>query len=153
VTLDELLRLRAVWRREGRTIVWTNGCFDVLHVGHASYLRFARSYGDVLLVGVNDDASVKRMKGDGRPVNTLADRMELLAALEMVDGVCSFSEDTPKQLIERVTPNVLVKGADWAEKGVVGREWVEAHGGQVILAPIVEGKSTTSILERAKRGC
>jgi len=150
-TSDELERQLAAWRKEGRRIAFTNGVFDVLHVGHVSYLRFAKSYGDVLIVGVNDDASVKRLKGPTRPVNPLADRMEVLAALEMVDAVCSFSEDTPKAIVERVSPNVLVKGADWAEKGVVGREWVEAHGGQVVLAPLVAGKSTTGILERAKK--
>ncbi len=107
----------------------------------------------MLIVGVNDDASVKRLKGPTRPVNPLADRMEVLAALEMVDAVCSFSEDTPTTIVERVTPNVLVKGEDWAEKGVVGREWVEAHGGQVVLAPLVAGKSTSGILERAKKSC
>jgi D-beta-D-heptose 7-phosphate kinase/D-beta-D-heptose 1-phosphate adenosyltransferase len=148
----ELDQLLAAWRKEKKRIVFTNGCFDVLHVGHVNYLRFAREKGDVLLVGVNDDASVRRAKGPARPVNSLADRLEVLAALEMVDAVCSFSDDTPKTLIERVTPHVLVKGQDWADKGVVGREWVEAHGGQVHLAPLVPGKSTTSILERASEG-
>ncbi len=152
-TLEELERQLAAWRKDGRRIAFTNGCFDVLHVGHVSYLRFAKSYGDVLLVGVNADESVRRLKGPTRPVNPLGDRMEVLAALEMVDAVCSFADDTPKALIEKVTPNVLVKGADWADKGVVGREWVEAHGGQVVLAPLVAGKSTTSILERAKKNC
>jgi len=99
---------------------------------------------------VNDDESVRRLKGDGRPVNTLADRMEVLAALEMVDGVTSFCEDTPKEIIERVTPDVLVKGEDWRDKGVVGREWVESHGGVVHLAPLLEGRSTTAILERGR---
>jgi D-beta-D-heptose 7-phosphate kinase/D-beta-D-heptose 1-phosphate adenosyltransferase len=150
-TSDELDRQLAAWRKEGQRIAFTNGCFDVLHVGHVSYLRFAKGYGDVLIVGVNDDASVRRLKGQSRPVNPLADRMEVLAALEMVDAVCSFAEDTPKTIVERVTPNVLVKGADWAEKGVVGREWVEAHGGQVVLAPLVAGKSTSGILERVKK--
>lgn len=154
-TREELDRQLATWRKQGRRIVFTNGCFDVLHVGHVSYLRFAKGYGDVLLVGVNEDESVRRAKGPARPVNTVHDRMEVLAALECVDGVTSFGEDTPKNLIEHVTPNVLVKGSDWADKGVVGREWVEAHGGQVILAPLVPGKSTTSILERANapRSC
>ncbi len=148
----ELDLFLAAWRKEGRRIVFTNGCFDVLHVGHIEYLRFARAHGDVLLVGANDDASVRRLKGESRPVNPLADRMGVLAALEMVDAVTSFSEDTPAKIIERVSPHVLVKGQDWAEKGVVGREWVEAHGGQVVLAPLVPGKSTTSILERARDG-
>lgn len=145
--LDDLL---ASWRKAGQRIVFTNGCFDVLHVGHASYLRFAKSQGDRLLVGVNDDASVRRLKGATRPVNPLDDRMSMLAALEMVDAVTSFGEDTPAKIVERVTPDVLVKGEDWADKGVVGREWVEAHGGRVVLAPLVPGRSTTSILERAQ---
>ena len=140
------------WRREGRRIVFTNGCFDVLHVGHVDYLRFARSTGDVLIVGINDDASVSRLKGPERPVNILDDRMRVLAALEMVDAVVSFPEDTPARIIERVTPDVLVKGEDWRDKGVVGREWVESHGGRVVLAPLVEGRSTTSTLERIRGG-
>jgi len=140
----------AQWRKDGRRIVFTNGCFDVLHVGHVNYLRFAKQKGDVLIVGVNDDASVKRLKGPTRPVNPIEDRMEMLAALDMVDAVTSFSEDTPLAIIERVTPHVLVKGEDWADKGVVGREWVESHGGVVHLAPMVPGRSTTSILERAR---
>jgi D-beta-D-heptose 7-phosphate kinase/D-beta-D-heptose 1-phosphate adenosyltransferase len=140
------------WRNESKRIVFTNGCFDVLHAGHVDYLRFARSKGDLLIVGVNDDASVKRLKGPTRPVNELEDRMRVLAAMEMVDAVIAFGEDTPKEIVERITPDVLVKGQDWADKGVVGREWVEAHGGQVHLAPLVPGKSTTAIIERAKGG-
>lgn len=140
------------WRKAGRRIVFTNGCFDILHVGHVQYLRDAKAYGDVLIVGVNDDASVRRLKGPTRPVNPVEDRMGVLAALEMVDAVCSFGEDTPKEIIERITPNVLVKGEDWRDKGVVGREWVEAHGGVVHLAKLVPGRSTTNILERARDG-
>ncbi len=147
VAVDQLL---AAWRKEKKRIVFTNGCFDVLHVGHIEYLRFARSKGDALIVGVNDDAGVRRLKGAGRPVNTLEDRMAVLAALEMVDAVCSFPEDTPVKIVERVTPDVLVKGEDWAEKGVVGREWVEKHGGVVHLAPMVPGKSTSDILARVR---
>jgi D-beta-D-heptose 7-phosphate kinase/D-beta-D-heptose 1-phosphate adenosyltransferase len=138
------------WRAKDKRIVFTNGCFDILHAGHIEYLRFARSKGDVLLVGVNDDASVKRLKGPTRPVNALADRLTVLAALEMVDAVVPFGEDTPGKLIERVTPHVLVKGQDWEGKGVVGREWVEQHGGQVHLAPLLPGRSTSSIIDRAK---
>jgi D-beta-D-heptose 7-phosphate kinase/D-beta-D-heptose 1-phosphate adenosyltransferase len=148
---NEVEALLAQWRKEGKRIVFTNGCFDLLHVGHVSLLRFAKSRGDVLIVGVNDDASVKRAKGEERPVTTLDERMEMLAALEMVDAVTSFGEDTPLKLIERVTPHVLVKGQDWADKGVVGREWVESHGGMVAIATMVPGKSTTSILERSKK--
>ncbi len=142
----------SAWRAQGKRIVFTNGCFDVLHAGHVAYLRFARAQGDVLLVGVNEDASVRRLKGEGRPVNPLADRMTVLAALEVVDGLTPFPEDTPQRIVERITPHVLVKGEDWAEKGVVGREWVEAHGGQVVLAPLLAGRSTSAILERESRG-
>ena len=140
------------WRRQDRRIVFTNGCFDVIHAGHVSYLRFARERGDVLLVGVNSDASVSRLKGPTRPVNGLDDRLAVLAAMEMVDAVVAFEGDTPKDLIEAVTPDVLVKGEDWADKGVVGREWVESHGGQVVLAPVMAGRSTTNILKRAQTG-
>ena len=146
----ELAAVLAEWRARGARVVFTNGCFDIIHKGHVDYLRFARSKGDVLLVGVNDDGSVRRLKGADRPINPLRDRMEVLAALEMVDGVVSFSEDTPREVIERVTPDVLVKGEDWKDKGVVGREWVERHGGEVHLAPLVPGRSTTGILERAR---
>jgi len=140
------------WRSEGKRIVFTNGCFDLLHAGHVDYLRLAKSRGDVLLVGVNDDESVSRLKGPERPVNALGDRMAVLAALEMVDGVTSFGEDTPARIIERVTPDVLVKGEDWADKGVVGREHVERNGGEVYLAPLLPGRSTTSMIERARGG-
>jgi len=147
---EDLEHLLAQWRSQGRRIVFTNGCFDILHKGHVDYLRFARSKGDVLLVGVNDDASVSRLKGPERPVNCLGDRMEVLAALEMVDAVVAFAEDTPAKIIERVTPQILVKGEDWKEKGVVGQDWVERHGGHVHLAPLVPGRSTTGIIERAR---
>ncbi|MGK0482909.1 MAG: D-beta-D-heptose 7-phosphate kinase/D-beta-D-heptose 1-phosphate adenosyltransferase [Planctomycetota bacterium] len=138
------------WRTEGKRVVFTNGCFDVLHAGHVKYLRFSRSKGDALIVGVNDDASVARLKGPTRPVNTLEDRMEVLAALEFVDAVVAFDEDTPKKLVEQVSPDVLVKGEDYANKLVVGADWVEAHGGQVVLAPLLDGRSTTGILNRAQ---
>ncbi len=140
----------AAWRSAGKRVVFTNGCFDVLHAGHVQYLRFARSKGDVLIVGLNDDASVRRLKGPTRPVNPLDDRLEVLAALEMVDAVVPFGEDTPREVIERITPHVLVKGEDWKDKGVVGREWVERHGGEVHLAPLLAGRSTTAILDRAR---
>ncbi len=139
-------------RREGKRVVFTNGCFDVLHAGHVDYLRFSRSKGDALVVGVNDDASVARLKGPSRPVNSLEDRMAVLAALEFVDCVVAFDEDTPKKLVEQVSPDVLVKGEDYANKTVVGAEWVESHGGQVVLAPLLAGRSTTSILARAADG-
>lgn len=151
-TRAELLRRRAEWRAEKKRVVFTNGCFDVLHAGHVSYLREARTHGDVLVVGVNDDPSVRRLKGPERPINELADRMTVLAALEMVDAVVSFSEDTPGELIQAVTPDVLVKGEDWAEKGVVGREWVERHGGKVVLTKLLPGRSTSAIVEKMRAG-
>jgi len=145
--LDPVL---ATWRAEGKRIVFTNGCFDIVHRGHVSYLRHARSKGDVLIIGINDDASVRRLKGPSRPINPVEDRAIVLAALEMVDAVIPFSEDTPAEIVQRVTPDVLVKGEDWADKGVVGREWVEAHGGVVYLAPLEPGRSTSAILERVR---
>lgn len=150
---EDLAATLSEWRAEGKRIVFTNGCFDIVHAGHIAYLSDARSRGDVLIVGVNDDDSVRRMnKGPERPINPIADRLTVLAALEMVDAVVPFGEDTPQEIIEAITPHVLVKGQDWEDKGVVGREWVEAHGGEVHLAPLVAGRSTTSIVERL-RGC
>lgn len=150
LTREEVGPAVAGWRAEKKRIVFTNGCFDILHAGHVGYLRLARARGDVLIVGVNDDASVARMKGPERPINPLGDRLEVLAALEMVDAVCPFGEDTPAELIRQVTPDVLVKGEDWADKGVVGREWVESHGGEVYLAPLLPGRSTSGIARRLK---
>lgn len=147
VPREGLTGLLAEWRRMGHRVVFTNGCFDLLHRGHVDYLRQARMKGDKLIVGVNDDASVTRLKGPTRPINSVDDRMHVLAALEMVDAVTSFGEDTPADLIERVTPDVLVKGEDWRDKGVVGREWVESHGGVVHLVPLTEGRSTTNMVD------
>jgi len=148
VARAELLDRLALERRSGRRVVFTNGCFDVLHVGHLEYLQEARAQGDLLVVGVNDDASVRRLKGAGRPVNRAEDRAALLAGLECVSLVTLFAEDTPLELIRAVTPDVLVKGADWAGKGVVGAEWVEQHGGKVVLARVREGHSTSGTLRR-----
>lgn len=139
-------------RTEGRRLVFTNGCFDLLHPGHTDYLARARSYGDALMVAVNTDASVRRQaKGEERPIVGLEDRMAVLAALQAVDYVVPFDEDTPLELIQKVTPHVLVKGEDWRDKGVVGREWVESHGGQVLLVQLLPGRSTTAIVERIRR--
>ncbi len=150
LTRGEVAAAVAGWRAEKKRVVFTNGCFDILHAGHVSYLRLARARGDVLIVGVNDDDSVRRMKGPERPINPLEDRLEVLAALEMVGAVCPFGEDTPLELIREITPDVLVKGEDWAEKGVAGREWVESHGGEVYLAPLLPGRSTTGIAGRLR---
>ena len=134
----------------GRRVVFTNGVFDILHPGHVRYLRQARALGDALIVGLNADASVRRNKGPERPINSEQDRAEILAALDCVDGVVIFNEDTPAEIIEAVQPDVLVKGADWAEDAIVGRETVEARGGQVVRVPIEKGFSTTSIIEKIR---
>ncbi len=145
----ELLRSELTRRRsQHRTIVFTNGCFDVLHRGHIEYLKFCKSQGDIVVVGLNSDNSVRTIKGPGRPINNQQDRAEVLGALESVDYIVIFDEPTPQKLIETVRPHVLVKGEDWARKGVVGREFVESCGGRVVLAPLVEGKSSTATIKR-----
>jgi len=149
LTQEQAIEVASKMRAEGRRLVLTNGCFDILHAGHCDYLQKSRSYGDALIVAVNTDASVRRQeKGEGRPFNALADRMAVLSALEAVDYVVPFDDDTPKAVIESITPHVLAKGEDWRDKGVVGREWVEDHGGQVVLVPLVAGRSTTSVVKK-----
>jgi D-beta-D-heptose 7-phosphate kinase / D-beta-D-heptose 1-phosphate adenosyltransferase len=135
-------------RDAGRRVVFTNGCFDVLHAGHVRYLAFAREQGDVLIVGLNADAGVARLKGDGRPVNPAQDRAEVLSGLASVDHVVVFHEDDPARLVAEIQPDVLVKGADWEGKVVVGRDTVEGRGGRVVFAPLVPGRSTTATLAR-----
>jgi len=137
-------------RSEGKTVVFTNGCFDILHRGHVSYLEKARKLGDHLVVALNSDASVQRLKGRGRPVNSLEDRMHVIAALGFVDFVTWFEEDTPLEVIQKLTPQVLVKGADYAVHQIIGADWVLEHGGKVKTIALVEGKSTTAILKKAK---
>jgi D-beta-D-heptose 7-phosphate kinase/D-beta-D-heptose 1-phosphate adenosyltransferase len=139
-------------RARGETVVFTNGCFDVLHAGHVEFLEFAGRHGDVLVVGLNSDRSVRRNKGPGRPICGEIQRARVLAALEAVDYIVLFDEPTPGPLIGTVRPDVLVKGEDWRQKGVVGREFVEAHGGRVVLAPLVKGLSTTALVERIRNG-
>ena len=133
--------------KEGKQLVFTNGCFDILHRGHAEYLSFARAQGDALCVGLNSDSSVRRSKGPSRPVNPEGDRAFVLASLRAVDFVVIFDEDEPKDLIAQILPQVLVKGKDWAHY-VSGRDIVEAHGGRVVLAEMVPGRSTTGTIER-----
>lgn len=137
-------------RAQGKTLVFTNGCFDILHAGHLDYLAFARDQGDALVIGLNSDASVKRNKGKDRPVIPEKDRAKMLAALEIVDYVVIFDEDEPAELIAKILPDVLVKGEDWAHY-VSGREIVEKTGGRVVLAPMTEGRSTTKIIEKIRR--
>ena len=133
--------------KEGKKLVFTNGCFDILHRGHAEYLSFARAQGDALCVGLNSDSSVRRNKGPARPVNSEGDRAFVLGSLRAVDFVVVFDEDEPKDLIAQILPQVLVKGKDWAHY-VSGRDIVEAHGGRVVLAEMVPGRSTTGTIER-----
>ncbi len=144
--------LAAGWRARGLKVGFTNGCFDILHPGHLSALRHARSVCDRLIVGLNDDASVSRLKGPERPLNTAEDRAVVLASLEIVDRVVIFPEDTPAALIEAVRPDVLVKGADYAADELPGAAFVKANGGEVVLAPLQEGRSTTSLVVRIKGG-
>jgi D-beta-D-heptose 7-phosphate kinase/D-beta-D-heptose 1-phosphate adenosyltransferase len=138
-------------KRNGRRVVFTNGCFDLLHPGHIETLEKARSMGDALVVGVNSDRSVRLMKGTGRPILPERERAEILAALECVDGVVIFDEPTPLEIIAVLLPDVLVKGGDWASDQIVGREEVEAAGGEVVSIPLVAGYSTTAILEKIRK--
>lgn len=148
-----MLAERERLRVDGKILVFTNGCFDIIHPGHVDYLAFARNQGDALLVGLNSDNSVRLNKGPERPFVPQEDRAKVLAALEAVDYVVVFDSDEPEPLIERILPDILVKGEDWAHY-VSGREAVERSGGRVVLAPLVEGRSTTNIIEqiRASRG-
>ena len=138
-------------RAGGRKIVFTNGVFDILHPGHVRYLQAARSHGDLLIVGLNSDASVRRNKGPARPINPEGERAEVLAALACVDAVSIFDDDTPAEIIHRVQPDILVKGSDWPADQIVGRDTVEARGGKVILQPVEEGHATTAIIEKVRR--
>lgn len=147
LTAQEMRQVRDRLHETGKKLVFTNGCFDILHRGHVTYLTFARNQGDALCVGLNSDASVRRNKGDSRPINRQQDRAFVLGALRVVDYVVLFDEDEPRDLIAAVLPDVLVKGKDWAHY-VSGRDIVEAQGGRVVLADMVEGRSTTGTIER-----
>jgi len=137
-------------RRAGARVVFTNGCFDLLHAGHVRYLAAARALGDILVVGLNDDAAIERLKGPGRPIMRLAERAEVLTALAAVDHVIVFAEDTPLSLIVALEPDVLVKGGDWALDDIVGRAEVERRGGRVERIPLVPGLSTTELIRRVR---
>ncbi len=150
VSQDELILRVAELKRNGRRVVFTNGCFDLLHPGHLRLLEQARNLGDTLIVAINTDASVHKNKGLNRPIIPEGERAELLAALAAVDYVTLFDELTPREIIARVLPDVLVKGSDWGPNEVVGREEVEAAGGRVVLIPLEAGQSTTNIVERIR---
>ena len=147
-TIEELRPLLAILRAAGKKIVFTNGCFDLIHTGHTRYLAIARSFGDLLVVALNSDSSVKTIKGEKRPINKAEDRAETLAALESVDFVTIFSEPDPYKVISALQPDVLVKGGDWPIEKIIGRDVVEARGGKVVNVPFVEGQSTTGIIEK-----
>ena len=147
MTAEQARAFRDRLQAAGQRLAFTNGCFDILHRGHVSYLQFARAQADALCVGLNSDRSVKRNKGEKRPLNSEEDRAFVLAALAAVDCVVLFDEDEPRDLITRIHPDVLIKGRDWAHY-VSGRDIVEAYGGKVVLADLVEGRSTTGIIEK-----
>ena len=146
-SFDELLGIRAKAKAEKRTVVFTNGVFDILHRGHVEYLEAAKRHGDILIVGVNSDASVRRIKGEKKPIVPQDDRMFLLASLACVDYVCGFDEDTPQRIISELLPDVLVKGADYNLEDIVGRAEVVRAGGRVVTIPLTPAKSTTNIID------
>jgi D-beta-D-heptose 7-phosphate kinase/D-beta-D-heptose 1-phosphate adenosyltransferase len=151
VTVPEAVAVVERLRATGKTVVFTNGVFDLLHVGHLRYLQQARALGDALIVGVNSDRSVRANKGAGRPITPEAERVEILGALACVDGVVVFDEDTPHDIIAALQPDILVKGADWAADAIVGRDVVEARGGRVVRVPIEAGYSTSALVEKIRR--
>src|SRR5574344_380653 len=137
-------------RKDSRRIVFTNGCFDIIHAGHVKYLAEAKKLGDVLFLGLNSDQSVRRLKGDSRPINSEADRASVLSALRSIDYVVVFGEDTPENIIRTIRPDVLVKGGDYKIENIVGADFVKSEGGEVVTIDFVDGKSTTKIIEKMK---
>jgi rfaE bifunctional protein nucleotidyltransferase chain/domain len=150
VDFNEIEKICNSLREQNKKIVFTNGCFDILHRGHIEYLTKAKEFGDVLIVGLNSDTSVQRLKGKDRPINSESDRARILDALKPVDYVVIFEEDTPLRLIQMVKPDVLVKGGDYKVEEIVGSEYVMSYGGKVEIIPFVEGKSTTKIIQKIK---
>lgn len=147
-TLPALLLKIQEWRRAGKKLVFTNGCFDLIHVGHVRYLEEAKSKGDILIVGLNSDSSVTALKGPKRPIMTQEDRTEILSALSSVDAVVIFSESSPLKLVEALKPDILVKGGDWDPKDIVGSEMVKKYGGKVLSLSFVSGQSTSGLIQR-----
>jgi D-glycero-beta-D-manno-heptose 1-phosphate adenylyltransferase len=149
--LEQLLQKIEEWREQGKKIVFTNGCFDLLHLGHVDYLERARQFGDKLVLGLNTDASVKRLKGPSRPLQDEMSRARVMASLLFVDAVVLFDNDTPLELIKAITPDVLVKGDDYSIENIVGQDIVTANGGEVKTVPLAKGYSTTNIVKRIER--
>ena len=149
-TQKELKRVIAYLRKQGKKIVFTNGCFDILHYGHIKYLQDAKGLADVLVLGLNSDSSVKKIKGSARPINKQLDRARVLSALSCVDYLTIFSEDTPLRLIRLIQPDVLVKGGDWQTEKIVGADFVKARGGKVLAIPYIKGYSTTKLINKIR---
>lgn len=147
-SLNDLVKIRKRFRKENKKVVFTNGCFDILHSGHIHLFREAKKRGDVLVVAINDDASIRKIKGLSRPIFPVQERLEILEALKEIDYLVSFSEETPQKIIASLLPDVLVKGGDWKIEEVVGREEVEEKGGKVVIIPSFKGYSSTKIIER-----
>jgi len=148
LTLEELCQQRQIWKGQGKRVVFSNGCFDLLHPGHITYLQDAKALGDILIIGLNDDASIRRLKGEARPINALQDRAMMLAALKPVDAVVAFSEDTPFHLISALLPDILVKGGDYTVDNIVGADVVQAAGGHVTTIAFLEGYSSTRLMQK-----
>jgi len=145
---EEISHIAEKLKAENKVIVFTNGCFDILHSGHIKYLYDAKKLGDILIVGLNSDSSIKRIKGEKRPIINQEERAYIISALEMIDFIVIFDDDTPYELIKRIKPNILVKGGDWDIEKIVGKDIVESYGGKVLNIPFVEGKSTSNIIQR-----
>lgn len=153
IPIEEIEQFCNQLRNEGKSIVFTNGCFDILHVGHTTYLQKAKDLGDVLILGLNSDASVRRLKGESRPINNENDRAAVLLALRSIDHVVIFGEDTPFNLISLIQPDILAKGGDYSRDTIVGADIVEARGGKVVVIPLVDGKSTTATINKMQTNC
>ena len=151
VSIDELSKIVSLHKNEGKSIIFTNGCFDIIHVGHVRYLKEAKSKGDILILAVNGDQSIKRLKGKSRPINRLEYRLEVLSGLSSIDYLISFDEDTPEELLKIIKPDILVKGGDYSHSNhIVGKDIVESYGGSVCLLSQVKGISTSAIIEKSK---
>lgn len=151
-SLRKLEGIRKALKQQGRRVVFTNGCFDLIHAGHIHLFREAKKLGDVLIVAVNDDQSIRTIKGTSRPIFPLEERLEILDAIAYIDYLVTFSDETPREIISVLLPDVLVKGKDWKKEEVVGREEVEQAGGEVVLVSLCHGQSTTSLLAKIKHG-
>lgn len=150
-SLSSILRIVSRFRREGKSIGFTNGCFDILHPGHVHYLERAKKYVDILILGLNSDKSVRKIKGPNRPVNNHNDRAKVIAGLDAVDYVVIFDDPTPYEIVKKIKPDYLFKGGDWKKSEVVGREIVESYGGRVVIIPYLKGYSTTSVIKKICR--